>query len=88
MLYCASLFSCSTRQTMTPQQFQQLEVLGLNLLFAGIFFLIGMAIHDVLKEGKVPFFGKVVVWGVLTFGCLGFIAKGVIQYIWTSGGLG
>jgi hypothetical protein len=73
---------------MTPQQFQQLEVLGLNLLFAGIFFLIGMAIHDVLKEGKVPFFGNVVVWGVLSFGCFGFIAKGIIQYFWNSHGLG
>lgn len=69
---------------MTPQEFQQLETLGLNVLFAGIFFLIGMAIHDVLKKGEVPLLGKVVVWSVLTFGCLGFIAKGVIQYFWTS----
>ena len=73
---------------MTPQEFQQLETLGLNFLFAGIFFLIGMAIHDVLKNGQVPFFGKVVVWSVLAFGCLGFIAKGIIQVFWNSQGLG
>ncbi|NRA82821.1 MAG: DUF2788 domain-containing protein [Gammaproteobacteria bacterium] len=68
---------------MTPQEFQQLEAIGLNLFFAGIFFLIGMAIRDVLNTGNVPIFGKVVVWGVLTFGCLGFVAKGFLQYFWT-----
>ncbi|MCG7531923.1 DUF2788 domain-containing protein [Psychrobium sp. MM17-31] len=73
---------------MTPQQYQQFEALGLNLMFALIFFLIGMAIHDVLKKGEVPFAGKLVVWGVLTFGCLGFIAKGIIQAFWNTQGLG
>lgn len=68
---------------MTPQEFQQLEAIGLNFLFAGIFFLIGMAIRDVLNSGQVPLYGKIVVWGVLTFGCLGFVAKGFIQYFWT-----
>ena len=68
---------------MTPQEFQQLEAVGLNLFFVGIFFLIGMAIWDVLNTGNVPIFGKVVVWGVLTFGCLGFVAKGFLQYFWT-----
>ena len=68
---------------MTPQEFQQLEAIGLNFLFAGIFFLIGMAIRDVLNAGQVPLFGKIVVWGVLTFGCLGFVMKGAIQYFWT-----
>mgnify|MGYP000138504969 CR=1 FL=1 len=73
---------------MTPQEFQQLEVVGLNLFFAGIFFLIGMAINDVLKKGDVPLVGKIVVWGVLTFGCLGFVAKGIIQAFWSTNGLG
>ncbi len=73
---------------MTPQEYQQFEALGLNLMFAGIFFLIGMAIHDVLKSGDVPFAGKIVVWGVLTLGCLGFIAKGIIQAFWNTQGLG
>ncbi len=31
-----------------------LESVGLDLLFASIFFLIGMAIKDVLKQGNVP----------------------------------
>lgn len=31
-----------------------LESIGLDLLFAAIFFFIGMAIKDVLKQGKVP----------------------------------
>lgn len=73
---------------MTPQEFQQLEVVGLNLFFAAIFFLIGMAINDVLKKGDVPLAGKIVVWGVLTFGCLGFVAKGIIQAFWNTNGLG
>ncbi|MEJ6045118.1 DUF2788 domain-containing protein, partial [Vibrio cholerae] len=34
-----------------------LESVGLDLLFASIFFLIGMAIKDVLKQGNVPPFG-------------------------------
>ncbi len=37
-----------------------LESVGLDLLFASIFFLIGMAIKDVLKQGNVPPFGRVV----------------------------
>ncbi len=41
-----------------------LESVGLDLLFAPIFFLIGMAIKDVLKQGNVPRFG-VVLWLVL-----------------------
>lgn len=69
---------------MTPQEFQQIEAVGLNMFFAGIFFLIGMAIRDVLKVGSVPLFGRVVVWGVLTFGCLGFVMKGLIQFFWNS----
>jgi len=73
---------------MTPQEFQQLEAVGLNLFFAGIFFLIGMAIRDVLKKGDVPMVGKIVVWSVLTFGCLGFVAKGIIQAFWNTNGLG
>ncbi len=36
-----------------------LESVGLDLLFASIFFLIGMAIKDVLKQGNVPLSGVV-----------------------------
>lgn len=42
-----------------------LESIGLDLLFASIFFLIGMAIKDVLNQGNVPVFGRRIVWLVL-----------------------
>lgn len=58
---------------------QQIESLGLDLFFAGLFFFIFMAIRDVTNKGDVPAFGKFVIWGVLTLGCVGFIAKGIIQ---------
>ncbi|GAA4889017.1 DUF2788 domain-containing protein [Ferrimonas pelagia] len=72
---------------MLNSHFEQLETLGLNLLFAGVFFLIGMSIRDVLKQGKVPPFGRFIVWLVLFLGCAGFIAKGVIQLFWEGTGL-
>ncbi|MFT1633238.1 DUF2788 domain-containing protein, partial [Vibrio cholerae] len=61
---------------------------GLDLLFASIFFLIGMAIKDVLKHGNVPPFGRRIVWLVLFLGCAGFVAKGKIQLTWEGSGLG
>ncbi len=67
---------------------ETLETLGLNFLFAAIFFLIGMAIRDVLKQANVPLFGQRIVWLVLFLGCAGFIAKGIIQVTWEGAGLG
>lgn len=61
-----------------------LESVGLDLLFASIFFLIGMAIKDVLKQGNVPPFGRRIVWLVLFLGCAGFVAKGIIQLTWKA----
>ena len=65
-----------------------LESIGLDLLFAAIFFFIGMAIKDVLKQGNVPPFGRRIVWLVLFLGCAGFNAKGLIQLSWEGTGLG
>ncbi|MCW8332746.1 DUF2788 domain-containing protein [Vibrio sp. SCSIO 43135] len=65
-----------------------LESVGLDLLFASIFFLIGMAIKDVLKQGNVPPFGRRIVWLVLFLGCFGFISKGIIQITMEGSGLG
>ncbi|UJF18663.1 DUF2788 domain-containing protein [Vibrio sp. SS-MA-C1-2] len=65
-----------------------LESIGLDFLFAAIFFFIAMAIRDVLKEGNVPPFGRKIVWLVLFLGCSGFIIKGVIQLIWEGIGVG
>jgi hypothetical protein len=73
---------------MLNQYMDQIEALGLNLFFAAIFFFIGMAIHDVLKQGQVPKFGRFIVWLVLFLGCAGFIAKGIIQMTWEGSGIG
>ncbi|MFA0252823.1 DUF2788 domain-containing protein, partial [Vibrio sp. 10N.261.45.A4] len=56
----------------------QIESIGLDLLFASVFLLIGLAIKDVLKQGNVPPFGRRIVWLVLFLGCAGFIIKGLI----------
>ncbi|MBE1274867.1 DUF2788 domain-containing protein [Enterovibrio baiacu] len=73
---------------MLHEHFELLEKIGLDLLFAGIFFFIGMAIKDVLNEGNVPPFGRRIVWLVLFLGCAGFITKGVIQLFWEGSGIG
>lgn len=72
---------------MLYEHFELLEKIGLDLLFAAIFFFIGMAIKDVLNEGKVPPFGRRIVWLVLFLGCAGFITKGVIQLFWEGVGI-
>ncbi len=71
---------------MLAQYMVQLEAIGLDLFFAAIFFFIGMAIHDVLKQGNVPKFGRIIVWSVLFLGCAGFIVKGIIQVFWEGVG--
>ncbi|MGI2258270.1 DUF2788 domain-containing protein [Shewanella sp. GXUN23E] len=73
---------------MLNQYMEQIETLGLNLFFAAIFFFIGMAIRDVLKQGDVPKFGQFIVWLVLFLGCAGFVAKGIIQFTWETSGIG
>ena len=65
-----------------------LESIGLDLLFAAIFFFIRMAIKDVLNQGNVPAFGRRIVWLVLFLGCAGFITKGLIQLSWEGAGIG
>ncbi len=64
-----------------------IESIRLDLVFAAIFFFIGMAIKDVLKQGNVPPFGQKIVWLVLFLGCAGFIAKGIIQLSWEGTGI-
>ncbi len=69
---------------MLYEYFNIIESIGLDLLFAAIFFFIGMAIKDVLKQANVPPYGRKIVWFVLFFGCFGFISKGIIQHSWET----
>lgn len=73
---------------MLAENLELIEAIGLNLFFLAIFFFIGMSIHDVMNKNNVPRNGKLVVYFVLFLGCAGFIAKGVIQVIWESNGVG
>lgn len=73
---------------MLIEHMNTIEVIGLNLFFAILFFFIAMAIKDVLKQGKVAKFGQFIVWLVLFLGCAGFIVKGIIQLTWESSGIG
>ncbi|MFT6927317.1 MAG: hypothetical protein ACJAZP_002950 [Psychromonas sp.] len=67
---------------------EQIETIGLYGFYLLLFLFIGLSIQDVLKRGNVPKFGRQVVWAVLFFGCIGFIAKAIIEIIWTSRGFG
>jgi len=73
---------------MLSQNIELIEAVGLNLFFAFIFIFIGLSIHDVMKTNKVPKKGRYVVYFVLFLGCFGFIAKGIIQLVWESNGVG
>ncbi|MBO9491951.1 DUF2788 domain-containing protein [Endozoicomonas sp. G2_1] len=73
---------------MLAEYLEVIEAIGLNLFFAFIFIFIGLSIHDVMKKNDVPKMGQIVVYFVLVLGCVGFIAKGVIQFIWESQGVG
>jgi len=73
---------------MLQQYTEQIETIGLYGFYLLLFLFIGMAIQDVLKRGNVPKFGRQVVWGVLFFGCIGFISKAIIEIIWVNNGIG
>ena len=69
---------------MLADHIELIEQFGLRGFFVFIFVLIGLAIHDVLKRGNVPFFGRAIVWLVLFVGCAGFLVKGIIEYLWMT----
>ena len=73
---------------MLAEYFELIEIIGLNLFFAFIFIFIGLSIHDIMKKNDVPKMGQLVVYFVLSLGCLGFIVKGVIQFFWEYQGVG
>ena len=65
-----------------------LESIGLDLFLRLFFFLIGMAIKDVLKAGNVPRSVVVLFGSCSSLAVLAFIAKGLIQFTWEGTGLG
>ncbi len=67
---------------MLSEHLELIESIGLKLFLLLLLLLIGLAIHDVLKRGKVPRSGRLIVWLVLFLGCLGFIVKGLIEWGW------
>ncbi len=73
---------------MLNQYMEQIEAASLWFFLGVLFFLIGMAIQDVLKKGNVPPYGRRFVWLVLFLGCAGFIFKGVVQFYYETQGLG
>ena len=73
---------------MLAEYIDVIEAVGLNLFFAFIFIFIGLSIHDVMENNDVPKIGRMVVYFVLFLGCAGFIAKGIIQFVWESQGVG
>ena len=73
---------------MLSEYYEQIEAIALNVSLAGLFLLMTYAVHDVLKKNDVPPIGRAVVYLVLFLGAAGFIAKGIIQLIWESNGVG
>jgi len=87
-VYFLALAYKKQSNTMLAEHLELIETIGLNLFFLFIFGFIGLSIHDVMNKNDVPKMGKVVVYCVLFLGCAGFIAKGIIQFIWESQGVG
>jgi len=73
---------------MLAENYELIEAIMLNFGLVGLFLLMGYAIHDVLKKNDVPKIGRFVAYGVLMLGAMGFLAKGIIQIFWQSGGVG
>ena len=66
------------------------ELIETIMLYGGLvclFVLMGYAVHDVLEKNDVPLIGRVVTYGVLGMGALGFVAKGIIEIVWLSSGV-
>lgn len=66
---------------MLSEYYEQIEAFALDATLIGLFLLMAYVVHDVLKKNNVPTIGKVVVYFVLFIGALGFIFKGVMQWI-------
>lgn len=72
---------------MSPETFQHVESIVLNVTLVALFLLMGYAVHDVMKKNNVPKIGRLVAFGVLGLGALGFVVKGVIQIVYLTSGV-
>ena len=72
---------------MSPETFQHVEAIVLNVTLVLLFCLMGYAVHDVMSKNNVPKIGRYVAYGVLGLGALGFVAKGIIQVVYLSSGV-
>lgn len=72
---------------MAPETIQHIEGIVLNITLVGLFLFIAYAVHDVMEKNKVPKIGRFVAYGVLGLGCVGFLAKGIIQIFYISSGV-
>ena len=72
---------------MLSKYYEQIEVVALYMCLFGLFLLMGYVVHDVMKRNDVPAIGRMVTYGVLCLGALGFIAKGVIEVFWQLSGV-
>lgn len=66
---------------MSAELYPIVEELAFYLSMVILFIVMGLAIHDVLSKNEVPLYGRVVAYGVLLLGALGFLAKGVLQIV-------
>ena len=60
---------------------ENFELIESIMLYGGLFVLFVLmtfAVHDVLTKNNVPLIGRVVTYGVLGLGAIGFLAKGII----------
>ena len=72
---------------MPNSTYELFESVSIYIGLGGLFILMGLAVHDVLKKNDVPLIGKLVVYGVLSAGAMGFLAKGLIEVFLLSTGV-
>jgi quinol-cytochrome oxidoreductase complex cytochrome b subunit len=72
---------------MLAENYELIETLVMNVALLGLFLLMGYAIHDVLSKNDVPLIGRIVAYGVMFLGAVGFLAKGIIQLFFTGSGV-
>ena len=85
MLLVSQIFS--NKDTMLAEIFELFESILLDGGLFILFVLMSLAVHDVLSKNIVPLIGRVVTYGVLGLGAIGFLAKGIIEWFWLSTGV-